>query len=264
MGEGTQEYFGHWSADRPPSLTAVIRTIIPYFARTVKRKLERFAEMETFPNVIQPSFAEAFRTEHPLKGNWNRDFFRCERPLILELGCGKGEYTVGMARVFQSINFIGIDIKGSRIWKGAKIALQENISNAGFLRTRIEFIGSFFAPGEADEIWLTFPDPQLEKKRKRLTAPKFLNVYRMFLKNNGILHLKTDNRILYHYTLDTVRYNRLEIIRSTEDLYAEAPADPVLSIKTFYEKQFIEQGLAIHYISFRLPHEKIIEEVPGI
>jgi tRNA (guanine-N7-)-methyltransferase len=230
----------------------------------VKRKLERFAEMETFPNVIQPSFAEAFRTDHPLKGNWNRDFFRRERPLILELGCGKGEYTVGLAKACPSINFIGIDIKGSRIWKGAKTALQENIPNAGFLRTRIEFIGSFFAPGEADEIWLTFPDPQLEKKRKRLTAPKFLNDYRMFLKNNGIVHLKTDNKVLYHYTLGTVRHNQLEIIRNTDDLYAEASADSVLSILTFYEKQYIGQGLPIHYISFRLPYDKIIEEFPGI
>jgi tRNA (guanine-N7-)-methyltransferase len=236
----------------------------PCFILAMKRKLERFDEMETFPNVIQPSFEEAFRTSHPLKGNWNRDFFRCERPLILELGCGKGEYTVGLARVFPAAHFVGIDIKGSRIWKGAKTALQENISNAGFLRTRIEFIGSFFAPGEVDEIWLTFPDPQLEKKRKRLTAPKFLNDYRTFLKSNGIIHLKTDNKVLYAYTLDTVRYNQLEILRSTEDLYAELSADPVLSIHTFYEKQYIEQGLPIHYIAFRLPHDKIIEEAHGI
>jgi len=230
----------------------------------VKRKLERFAEMETFPNVIQPDFEEAFRTCHPLKGNWNRDFFRCEHPLVLELGCGKGEYTVGLARVFPANHFIGIDIKGSRIWKGAKTALQEKIPNAGFLRTRIEFIGSFFAPGEVDEIWLTFPDPQLEKKRKRLTAPKFLNDYRMFLKNNGVIHLKTDNKVLYKYTLDTVQYNQLEIIRNTDDLYAESSDDPVLSIQTYYEKQFIEKGLSIHYISFRLPHDKNIEEVPGL
>lgn len=229
----------------------------------MKRKLERFAEMETFPNVIQPSFAEAFRTEHPLKGYWNHDFFPCEQPLILELGCGKGEYTVGLARVFPAINFIGIDIKGSRIWKGAKTALLERIPNAGFLRTRIEFIGSFFAPGEVNEIWLTFPDPQLEKKRKRLTAPKFLNEYRKFLVNNGIIHLKTDNEVLYHYTLGTVQYNQLQIIRNTDDLYAESSTDPVLSIQTTYEKHYMEQGLPIHYIAFRLPHDKVIEEDPG-
>jgi tRNA (guanine-N7-)-methyltransferase len=228
----------------------------------VKRKLERFAEMKTFPNVIQPSFEEAFRTQHPLKGNWNRDFFRNGNPLILELGCGKGEYTVGLASLFPEFNFIGIDIKGARIWKGAKTAFRNNITNAGFLRTRIEFIVSFFAPGEVDEIWLTFPDPQLEKKRKRLTAPRFLNTYREFLKDKGIINLKTDNTILYQYTLDIIRYNRLEIIHHTDDLYASSVPDPILSIKTYYESQFLTQNLPIHYIRFRLPYDKNIEEIP--
>jgi tRNA (guanine-N7-)-methyltransferase len=229
----------------------------------VKKKLERFAEMNTFPNVIQPSFEEAFRTNHPLKGNWNRDFFKNRHPLVLELGCGKGEYTLGLAGIFPETNFIGIDIKGSRLWKGAKTALLNTIPNAGFLRTRIEFIDSFFATEEVDEIWLTFPDPQLEKKRKRLTAPKFLNVYRNFLKSEGMVHLKTDNKILYTYTLDTLRYNQLEIVRNTDDLYASASSDPILSIKTYYESQFLAQGLTIHYICFRLPHDKNIEEIPG-
>lgn len=228
----------------------------------MKRKLERFAEMNTFPNVVQPSFEEAFRTNHPMKGNWNRDFFSHDHPLILELGCGKGEYTVGLAGLFPESNFIGVDIKGARIWKGAKTALLNNIHNAGFLRTRIEFINSFFAPGEVDEIWLTFPDPQLEKKRKRLTAPKFLNTYRNFLKDKGTVHLKTDNKVLYRYTLDIVQYNKLEIVRNMEDLYASAFADPILSIRTYYESQFIAMGLAIHYISFRLPYDKNIEEFP--
>jgi len=228
----------------------------------VKRKLERFAEMNTFPNVVQPSFEEAFRTNHPLKGNWNRNFFGADHPLILELGCGKGEYTVGLAGLFPESNFIGVDIKGARIWKGAKTALLNNTHNAGFLRTRIEFINSFFASGEVDEIWLTFPDPQLEKKRKRLTAPKFLNTYRNFLKDKGTVHLKTDNKVLYRYTLDIVQYNKLEIVRNTEDLYASAFADPILSIRTYYESQFITMGLAIHYISFRLPYDKNIEEFP--
>lgn len=219
--------------------------------------------MKTFPNVVQPSFAEAFRTYHPLRGNWNKDFFRREKPVVLELGCGKGEYTVGLAKVYPEKNFIGIDIKGSRIWKGARTALEEKIANAGFLRTRIEFIGSFFAPGEVDEIWLTFPDPQLEKKRKRLTAPGFLNEYRKFLKDNGLVHLKTDSPLLYDYTMGTLRHNHLDVIRYTEDLYAGSAAGPVLSIQTYYEKKHIAQGLAIHYISFRLPNDKIIEEVPG-
>jgi tRNA (guanine-N7-)-methyltransferase len=228
----------------------------------VKRKLERFAEMKTFQNVIQPAFEEAFRTNHPLKGNWNRDFFNVQHPLILELGCGKGEYTLGLARLFPATNFIGVDIKGARIWKGAKTALNEKIPNAGFLRTHIEFADSFFAPGEVDEIWLTFPDPQLEKKRKRLTSPKFLNIYRKFLRNNGIIHLKTDNSILYNYALDIVRYNQIEILRNSDDLYATQSSDPILTIRTYYEKQFIEQGLTIHYMCFRLPHDKNIEEIP--
>ncbi|MBN1416315.1 MAG: tRNA (guanosine(46)-N7)-methyltransferase TrmB [Bacteroidales bacterium] len=229
---------------------------------SVKRKRERFAEMKSFPNVVQPSFEEAFRTIHPLRGNWNRDFFRNENPLVLELGCGKGEYTVGLARILPAVNFIGIDIKGARIWKGAKTAVYENIPNAGFLRTRIEFTGSFFAPNEVSEIWLTFPDPQPEKKRKRLTAPKFLNLYRSFLRDNGIVHLKTDNTLLYSYTLDILRHNNIEIIRNTDNLYAASSADPILSIRTYYENQYIEQNLSIHYICFRLPHDKNIEEIP--
>ena len=227
----------------------------------MKRKLERFAEMNTFPNVIQPAFEEAFRTDYPLKGKWNREFFKNQHPLVLELGCGKGDYTLGLASLFPEINFIGVDIKGARIWKGAKTALLENIPNVGFLRVRIEFIDSFFAPGEVDEIWLTFPDPQLEKKRKRLTSPKFLNVYRKFLKDNGIMHLKTDNKMLYNYTLKTLQYNHIEIIRNSNDLYASTIADPILSINTFYEKQFIGQGFRIHYICFRLPHDKNTEEI---
>jgi tRNA (guanine-N7-)-methyltransferase len=228
----------------------------------VKRKLERFAEMETFPNVLQPSFDEVFRKDHPIKGKWKNEFFGNNNPLILELGCGKGEYTVGLARINPDKNFLGIDIKGSRIWKGAKTAYVENISNARFLRTRIEFIGSFFAPGEVDEIWITFPDPQPEKKRKRLTSANFLNIYRIFLVNKGIIHLKTDNRVLYQYTLDTLHHNGIEIIRNTHDLYDEVSEDPVLSIRTFYEKQFIDQGSSINYICFRLPNEKNIEESP--
>lgn len=228
----------------------------------MKRKLERFAEMNTFPNVIQPSFKEAFRTNHPLKGNWNSDFFKNPNPLILELGCGKGEYTVGMARAFPEKNFIGIDIKGARMWKGAKTAVNEKVFNAAFLRTRIEFAGSFFAPEEVDEIWLTFPDPQLEKKRKRLTSPGFLNNYRKFLKNKGLIHLKTDNQVLYDYTLGILLHNKLKVINQTADLYSAASADPVLSIKTFYENQYIEKGLTIKYICFRLPHDKNIENIP--
>lgn len=228
----------------------------------MKRKLERFAEMDTFPHVIQPAFDEVFRKEHPLKGKWKNLFFKNNNPITLELGCGKGEYTVGMARMFPQRNYIGIDIKGARIWKGAKTSFIENIPNIGFLRTRIEFIHSFFAQGEVDEIWLTFPDPQKEKKRKRLTSGRFLNLYRQFLIDNGIIHLKTDNDLLFRYTLDLLKYNQLEIIEYTDNLYASEIINPVLSIKTFYEQQFLAMNLTIKYLCFKLPYGKKIEEIP--
>ncbi len=228
----------------------------------MKRKLERFAEMNTFPHVIQPAFDEVFRKEHPLKGQWKNLFFKNNNPITLELGCGKGEYTVGMARLFPQRNYIGIDIKGARIWKGAKTSFIENIPNIGFLRTRIEFINSFFAQGEVDEIWLTFPDPQKEKKRKRLTSGRFLNLYRQFLKDDGTIHLKTDNDLLFRYTLDLLKYNQLEIIEYTDNLYASEIINPVLSIKTFYEQQFLDMNLTIKYLCFKLPYDKIIEEIP--
>ncbi len=228
----------------------------------MKRKLERFAEMNTFPHVIQPAFDEVFRKDYPLKGKWKSAFFNNDNPITLELGCGKGEYTVGLARLFPERNYIGIDIKGARMWKGAKTSLAENITNIGFLRTRIEFINSFFAQGEVNEIWLTFPDPQAEKKRKRLTSSRFLNLYRQFLTDNGRIHLKTDNELLFQYTLDLLRYNQLEIVEYTNNLYASEIINPVLSIKTFYEQQFLEMNLTIKYICFKLPHDKNIEEIP--
>ena len=154
-----------------------------------------------------------------LKGQWNRQLFHNSHPIVLELGCGKGEYTVGLAREFPEKNFIGVDIKGSRIWRGARTALQDNLTNVRFLRTHIELINSFFGPGEVDEIWITFPDPQLKKKRKRLTSSRFLTNYTRFLKNNGMVHLKTDNTVLYRYTLDLATVNSFTIRFQTDDLY---------------------------------------------
>jgi tRNA (guanine-N7-)-methyltransferase len=167
---------------------------------------------------------------------------------------------VELAVLYPEKNFIGIDIKGARMWIGARESYLKKLPNASFLRTRIEFIRSFFAPGEVDEIWLTFPDPQPEKKRekKRLSGPGFLNLYRSFLKNNGIVHLKTDSRELYDYTLSVVTANGLEVINSLTDLYNELPGDPLLSIKTFYEERFLKQGIPITYLAFRLPDEKEI------
>lgn len=216
--------------------------------------------MKGFDRVIEPPFEDVFRSEHELRGKWNIKWFRNNNPIILELGCGRGEYTVGLARHYPDKNIIGIDIKGARMWRGAKDAHILGLPNATFLRTRIEVTGSFFAPGEIDEIWLTFPDPQMKRirEKKRLSGPQFLNLYRRFLKDGGIVHLKTDCRELYDYTLALAQVNRLEIISSVTDLYLQMPGDPLLSIKTHYEELFLKQGVPITYLSFRLPDEKEI------
>ena len=216
--------------------------------------------MKGFDRVIEPPFEDVFRSEHELKGKWNIKWFRNNNPIILELGCGRGEYTVGLASHYPDKNIIGIDIKGARMWRGAKDAHILGLPNATFLRTRIEVTGSFFAPGEVDEIWLTFPDPQMKRirEKKRLSGPQFLNLYRRFLKDRGIVHLKTDCRELYDYTLALAQVNGLEIISSVTDLYREMPGDPLLSIKTHYEELFLKQGVPITYLSFRLPDEKEI------
>jgi tRNA (guanine-N7-)-methyltransferase len=227
-----------------------------------KGKLSKFEELKTFDNVFQPEFEQIFQKDFEYKGCWASRYFRNSHPIILELGCGKGEYATGLAERFPGTNFIGVDIKGARIWTGAKKAYHEKIANVAFIRTPIELIDSFFSPGEVDEIWLTFPDPQLKKGRnkKRLTAPRFLNLYRSFLKNEGIVHLKTDNAALYGYTLELARHNRLRVDYATSDLYGCTDRDMVHGIQTFYEKQFIGGGLKIHYLKFRLSIEKNIME----
>lgn len=216
--------------------------------------------MKGFDHVIEPSFDEVFRNDFHLKGKWHSAWFGNTNPIVLELGCGKGEYTVSLAEMYPHKNFIGIDIKGARMWKGAKESHHKRQPNATFLRTRIELLGSFFGPGEIDEIWLTFPDPQPKRKRekKRLSGPVLLNLYRNFLKDNGIVHLKTDSRELFDYTLSLVQVNGLNIITSVTDLYGQMPGDPLLSIRTHYEEIFLKQGIPITYLAFRLPNEKEI------
>ncbi len=227
-----------------------------------KRKLERFAETATFKNVLQPEFEDIFGRDHPIKGQWRNVYFKNDFPLVLELGCGKGEYTVGLAVNNHHKNFIGVDIKGARIWRGAKTAMEENLTNVMFLRTRVEFIGSFFETDEVDEIWLTFPDPQPKKKQKRLSSSRFLNLYKKFLKSEGFLHLKTDSQLLYNYTYNLIAYNNLFMDIATEDLYHSDLSGDVLQIKTFYEQGFLEKGMKIHYIKFKLSDCKIINEPP--
>lgn len=225
-----------------------------------KNKLARWTEFGSYDNVIQPQIGDVAGKDHPIKGHWNSGLFKNTNPITLELGCGKGEYTVGLAEKFPDINFIGIDIKGARMWRGAKTANERNLPNVAFLRTRIEFINSFFSPDEVDEIWITFPDPHPggRNANKRLTSPWFLNSYRRFLKNRGLIHLKTDNRELYDFTMKTLASNGIEIVFSTDDLYS-GPGNQVLSITTHYEKIFMAKGMKITYISFRLEKDKNIE-----
>lgn len=219
-----------------------------------KDKLRRFAENLTFERLIQPSFDEIFGHDHPLKGRWHSDFFRNDRPIVLELGCGKGEYTVALAERNPDRNYIGIDIKGARMWRGAKTATEREMANVGFVRTRIEFIDSFFAGGEVDEIWITFPDPQLKTRRakKRLTSPLFLERYARMLATGGAINLKTDSQHLYNYTQAVIAHYGLPCEVANNDIYGSGYADEVLSVKTAYEKMFLERGLPITYTRFSL------------
>ncbi len=225
-----------------------------------KGKLRKFRENETFSCLVQPTTEEVLHKDHPLKGNWHRDMFGNDHPIVLELGCGKGEYTVALGERFPEKNYIGIDIKGARLWKGAKYATTHAMANVAFLRTRVEFIESLFGPGEISEIWITFADPQERKSRKRLTHPRFLESYRRILVPDGIIHLKTDSRLLHHFTRETVLQNGLPLIEACEDIYGTGRADDLLSIQTFYEKNFLAQGIPITYLSFRLGGDKPLVE----
>ncbi|MBR1469376.1 MAG: tRNA (guanosine(46)-N7)-methyltransferase TrmB [Prevotella sp.] len=227
-----------------------------------KGKLEKFAELETFHNVFQYPYRVIAERPFDMKGRWRIDFFKNDNPIVLELGCGKGEYTVALARQCPDVNFVGVDIKGARLWTGASQAIQENLSNVAFLRTNIEFIDRFFADDEVQEIWLTFSDPQMKNPRKRLTSTHFLERYRRFLVDGGIIHLKTDSNFLFTYTNCLVSENHLPVLLNTTDLYHDERTkdEPFLGIQTYYEQMWLERGLAIKYLRFQLPHDgKIIE-----
>ena len=245
-------------------------------------KLKKFAENETFRCLLQPDASsvlakpegsrELVLRDHAIKGNWNRDMFEKPQPIVLELGCGKGDYTIALARRHPEMNFIGVDIKGARLWKGAKEATEEKMGNVAFLRTRIEFIDAFFGPGEVSQIWLTFSDPQLRgSENARLSSPLFLQRYSHFLEPDGIVHLKTDSRFLYEYTRSVIRANFLTVLAFGTDIYhqgiqardeLEWDLLDVFEVKTFYETMFLKMGLPITYLAFRLRRPDLLEDTP--
>ena len=229
-----------------------------------KGKLEKFAEMATFKNVFQYPYSVMEHVPFTMRGRWREEYFHNENPIVLELGCGKGEYTVELAKLYPETNFIGVDIKGARMHKGAKQALEENLQNVAFLRTNIEIIDRFFAADEVQEIWLTFSDPQMKNPRKRLTSTWFMERYRRFLVDGGLIHLKTDSNFLFTYTTLMVEKNQLPAVFSTEDLYHTEGIDDatrqILCIQTYYERMWIDRGLNIRYMKFRLPREGMLQE----
>ncbi len=225
-----------------------------------KNKLSKFADLNTYEHVVQISYKKLLAEEFKYKGKWSEAFFGNSNPIVLELGCGKGEYTVKLASHFPEYNFIGLDIKGARMWVGATQAMERGLNNVGFLRTNIENIRLFFAEKEVSEIWLTFPDPQMKKTRKRMTATNFIEKYRKLMVPNGIIHLKSDSNFIYRYTEAMVAENQFELIRKTDDLYRSELLDEVLSIQTYYERQWLDRGLSIKYLSFKLSHQNPLRE----
>lgn len=231
-----------------------------------KDKLRKFRENETFSCLIQPSTEEVLNIDHPLKGKWAAEVFGNDRPIVLELGCGKGEYTIDLALRNPGCNYIGVDIKGARLWKGAKYATENKLGNVAFLRTRIEFICSLFGEGEVSEIWITFADPQIGREKKRLTSPLFMERYRKFLKPCGIVHLKTDSDILHEYSFAMARQNGLKILAEAKDIYGadrdrlysselssicgRDAVEALFEVQTFYEQQYLARGIKITYLSF--------------
>ena len=227
-----------------------------------KGKLAKFADMETYENVFQYPYSVVEHVPFEMQGHWHEQYFKNNNPIVLELGCGKGEYTVELAKLHPDMNFIGVDIKGARMWTGATLALNEGLKNVAFLRTNIEIIERFFSPDEVQEIWLTFSDPQMKNPRKRLSSTYFMERYRRFLTDNGIIHLKTDSNFLFTYTCYMVERNQLPVELKTSDLYKEqdqAYAEAA-SIQTYYESMWLARGLNIKYIKFHLPHEGQLEE----
>ena len=229
-----------------------------------KNKLAKFAEMAQYPNVFQYSFEQLQETGFPLKGRWHQDYFHNDNPIVVELGCGRGEYTVGLAKEFPDKNYIGIDIKGARMHMGATEAIEKGMSNVAFVRTHIEFLTSFFAPGELSEIWITFAYPQMKKVNKRLTCTMFMNRYSQVLADGGLVHLKSDSNFLVTYTEEMAKANGLKILASTHDLYNDDVASDIAAlrnIQTYYESQWLGRGISIKYLALQIEkREKWIEK----
>ena len=229
-----------------------------------KGKLAKFADMETYENVFQYPYSVVEHVPFEMQGHWHEQYFHNDNPIVLELGCGKGEYTVELAKLYPNRNFIGVDIKGARMWTGATQALREGLKNVAFLRTNIEIIERFFAEDEVQEIWLTFSDPQMKNPRKRLTSTYFMERYRHFLIDGGIIHLKTDSNFLFTYTTYMVEHNHLPVIERTEDLYHNSQLStlnsPLLNIQTYYESMWIARGLNIKYMKWQLPCQGELSE----
>ena len=228
-----------------------------------KGKLAKFAEMAENPLVVECPFWKLQQEGFLLRGKWNEQFFHNTNPIVLELGCGRGEYTVGLARNYPDVNFIGVDIKGARMWHGAQTALKEGLRNVGFLRTSIEFIQQFFDQDEVAEIWLTFSDPQMKKATKRLTSTYFMARYRQFLVDGGLIHLKTDSPFLYTYTRLMAEHNGLPIVAATDDLYGmedETLRKKNGEIRTYYEQMWLDRGFTIKYLCLQLPREGELNE----
>lgn len=225
-----------------------------------KNKIARFRENENFALLHQPDFMSLFNGDFELKGKWHENFFKNNNPIVLELGCGRGEYTVELAQMFPNKNFIGIDVKGARLWRGAKTATEEQMANVAFVRTKIEVVNSLFGSGEVSEIWITFPDPQPNKAKKRLCSTRFLNRYAQFMVEKGIVHLKTDSQMLHEYTKAILDKNKIMPLETTNDLYLGDSDNETLAIKTTYEKLFIDKGYSITYLKFNLPANANLEE----
>ena len=216
-----------------------------------KKKLIHFQENLTFPHLFQPGYKEVQSGFH-LRSKWDHAFFKNQNPVVIELGCGKGEYTVGLAAKYPKKNFIGIDFKGSRLWRGCKTVSEQGLKNVAFVRTRVDYLENLFGPREISEIWITFPDPQPGKERKRLTAPLFLNKYKTILTNDGIIHLKTDNQFFFDYSLGIVNEFKHHLLFTTEDLYNSGLQEDVIQIQTYYENIWLKEGKRIYYIKFSL------------